>query len=619
MQPSFQSLNAVSRQLIYPRSSWRRRPASVIVCLLVAVSACRDAPTTAAGISNAGRGVNTVSSPDSGGLQAQPQFDLNLTIRGSLRPGEPVIVEMTTRALVGSHAAVRRIALPDLEMAKLSGWETVKIRTGTELPAAVRTSRALAGGEIDRLVASLVIPREGYYRIVASVFGDSLDAKTYNGRPVQDRMHVERWVYVAENGGAVTATFDPTVLPEGIQARPGPSRLKRSRTMGRRLASTTEEAVTAGVRSSLLEPVTRQVTYYDYDNPQNPVVRPLANVSVYQEEFDQYEYRSYGGSWTTTDANGEFTAICAPLDYYTIRGRVELRGGGLQMGEPTATYWEEYFGDCYEVRGPYGATTNANAFVFSQMREIVAASRAELPARGDVLVEVVNGLGISYYLKEQPWGPYGNSDIIKIAGDGANQGVYGPYGAFVQAHEYGHAVHHRALGNYQSSDCGSGHTLGSVESYGCSYVEGVADFLAAVTRPTQMQYFLGYIQNRDFFTTGVAGRQEIQVAAFLLDLSDAANDESHDQVSYPLPYIGAVIQTCRVFDGDIWVWNGGDYLAECFEQGLSSSDHATFFPNRIVLSFAENAAEPANWCKAGIRRVWKWNMGGVYEPTASCN
>ncbi|MBW7934119.1 MAG: hypothetical protein H3C62_11045 [Gemmatimonadaceae bacterium] len=489
-------------------------------------------------------------------------------------------MEMTTRALIGSRAAIRRIALPDLEMAKLSDWETVKIRTETELPAAVRTSRALAGGEIDRVVTSVVIPREGYYRIVASVFGDSLDAKVHNGHPVQDRVHVERWVYVAESGGTVTATFDPTVLPADIQARPGPSRPKRARTTGRRLVASTEEAATAGLRSSLTEPATRQVTYYDYDNPQNPVVRPLANVSVYQEEFDQYEYRSYGGSWTTTDANGEFTANCAPLDYYTIRGRVELRGGGVQMGEPTATYWEEYFGDCYEVRGPYGATTNANAFVFSQMREIVAASRAALPARGDVLVEVVNGLAVSRYLKDQPWGPYGNSDKIEIAGDGSNAGVYGPYGAFVQAHEYGHAVHHRALGGYPSPDCGGGHTFGSVENYGCAYVEGVADFLAAATRPIQMQYYFGYMQNRDFFTTGVAGRQEIQVAALLLDLLDTANDESHDQVSYPLSYLGAVITSCRVFDGLVWRGDGGDYLAECFEQGMSSSDRETFFPNR---------------------------------------
>ena len=67
-----------------------------------------------------------------------------------------------------------------------------------------------------------------------------------------------------------------------------------------------------------------------------------------------------------------------------------------------------------------------------------------------------------------------------------------------------------------------------------------------------------------------------------------------------------------------WRTDGADYLAECFEQGLSSADRTSFFPNRPVVSFSETATEPGNWCKAGIRRLWELNMGGVFESAATC-
>ncbi|MBW7934527.1 MAG: hypothetical protein H3C62_13170 [Gemmatimonadaceae bacterium] len=485
---------------------------------------------------------------------------------------------------------------------------------GTSLPVASLDTRAMRVGDTDHRVTSVLIPRAGYYRVVASVFGASQDEKFVNGQPVVDQVHVERWVYVSDSGGSVTNHFDARLFPDTLQPRPGLLRAKRTRRLRPRLAALSaadEAAVAGGARKSVLDPVARQITYIDYSTQPSPIVRPLAYAPVYQEEFDQYEYRSYGGSWTSTDANGEFTPLCAPVDYYTIRGRVELRGGGIVMDQPYYTGWEEYYGECYQARAPFMETDNASAFVFSQMRGIVAASRAGLPARGDVQVAVRYGINLSAYQYEY--------DRIEIAGDGPNVATYSDYGAFAQAHEYGHAVHHRALGDYVHGACGPGHNWGTVESFACAYSEGFASFHAAMTGPpARLSSYVGVMQSRSYFQTGVAGLQEVQIAALLLDLVDAANDESHDQVSYPLSYVGAVMASCEAQVDGVWSRAGGDYLAQCFEQGLSTTDRVAYFPTRPVSAFRESATEPANWCKGGVRRVWIWNMGGNLEAPAPC-
>lgn len=471
----------------------------------------------------------------------------------------------------------------------------------------------MQAGDTDRRVTSVLIPRAGYYRVVASVFGSPQDEKFVNGHPVADQVHVERWVYVSDAGGTVTSTFDASVFPDTVQARPGLLRAKRSLRPSPRIAAlraADEAPVAVRARRSVLDPVKRQITYIDYAAQPSAIVRLIANAPVYQEEFDQYEYRSYGGSWTSTDANGEFTPLCAPVDYYTIRGRVELRGGGIVMDQPYFTGWEEYYGECYQARAPFMETDNASAFVFTQLRGIVQASRAGLPARGDVQVAVLYGINLSNYQYQY--------DRIEIAGDGPNAAVYSEYGAFAQAHEYGHAVHHRALGDYAHGTCEGPHDLGTIVNFACAYSEGFADFHAAVTIPSRLPYYLSALQSRAFFQPGVAGQQEVQIAAFLLDLVDVANDESHDQVSYPLTYLGAVIASCAAQVDGVWRREGGDYLAQCFEQGLSPADRETYFPSRPVTSFSESATEPSNWCKSGIRRLWIWNMGGYLEAPASC-
>src|SRR5206468_1056515 len=150
--------------------------------------------------------------------------------------------------------------------------------------------------------------------------------------------------------------------------------------------------------------------------------------------------------------------------------------------------------------------------------------------------------------------------------------VWGSFGIFTAAHEYGHAYHNRAIEDWRTYSCtGDQHTWTETDNLSCAFVEGFADFFAMwlegdrlVTAPFGAD--CGLESNLDSCPSGGRTnpppngdgvRVEAAVAAFLYDLVDgdtelddamnaAGPPEAFDDATYPASWLADVIQYCKV-------------------------------------------------------------------------
>ncbi len=183
----------------------------------------------------------------------------------------------------------------------------------------------MVDGQAAVIEATISVPVAGYYRVVASAFSDSADSVLENGHAVIDQTHEEIWLYIAEEGGGFSDTFEAATVPDSLVALPGLARRKpavrRDKMWNEQKqagpASLSRFAAVDAQTSAASTPK-RQVIYFDYTVPSSVIARPLAGVQVWQEEFDEYEHRSYGGSHTSTDENGEYAPLCAPTENYAV-------------------------------------------------------------------------------------------------------------------------------------------------------------------------------------------------------------------------------------------------------------------------------------------------------------
>lgn len=111
--------------------------------------------------------------------------------------------------------------------------------------------------------------------------------------------------------------------------------------------------------------------------------------------------------------------------------------------------------------------------VFTNMLKSISNSRALLGySRGGIRVAVHAGPGPApaWYRSF-----YDDIEIWEVA-------VWGSYGKFTAGHEYGHALHEKALGgNVAAGSCPREHRLSIQSNRRCAFSEGFADFHAAVT------------------------------------------------------------------------------------------------------------------------------------------
>ncbi|MGH8605251.1 MAG: hypothetical protein ACREXR_21420, partial [Gammaproteobacteria bacterium] len=192
--------------------------------------------------------------------------------------------------------------------------------------------------------------------------------------------------------------------------------------------------------------------------------------------------------------------------------------------------------------------------------------------------------------------------------------VWGADGIFVTDHEYGHALHEKNVGGLRGATCPSPHFFTGYHNYACAWMEGFANFHAAVNRGDRGAFFT---LTRDGWNhNGNNGAlSEGALSGFLYDLWDAPDSETFDQTFYPITYIRSIYVTCDAYLPQWPLWRDANRSNEnvyCFEGTVDPTVQPYFGddnagnPNRVS-NQSEAATEPPSWDRNAIRSVWKRN------------
>lgn len=415
-----------------------------------------------------------------------------------------------------------------------------------------------------------------------------------------DRGYAELWILVDESGGRVTSSFDPSVLPDSIIPTPGPRRYRAQRTA----------PAFPRARAALGACDSWQVVYYNSDanngaGGYDAVPGVLATGTIYD-----YYGNPVGSINSTADATGAFYVCTNYQESYS--GQVSLVNSDVNIQDPA---YAAYFGGGESDGSSYQTTASGVAArVFTNMRLTVPSSRSLFSKSRPVIgVKVGSGYQTEYKTSE---------DRIYINSTNA---VWGGYGIFSSAHEYGHAFQNNALGGFGSFSCPNPHYIDGASGLGCALVEGFADFHAVIVRADSLKIddFSDYGAERDvnYAGTGDGSVVEGAVASFFYDLLDNAStpdgsnnqsDGDDDTVAYPGSYIADIVKTC--FVNGTTKANGIDHIIYCFERTIDPAitGSPTYFPTRSPdpTSYSEGATEPPSWSQSNIRALWLRNLYG---------
>lgn len=461
--------------------------------------------------------------------------------------------------------------------------------------------------------------------MIASASAENGDVTTRDGEWIKNTASQSVWLWVTEAGGKVTEQFDRSLFPDGTRQQPGPL------TMNDELPKL--PVVNAGPSSQKTRSNSTGVTtiYVDYINQTTDSPEPLSGARVSYTVYDGLG-RKRSSSTEVIDDNGNVTIPCYSDDIHGpgsysgtihVQDNYRLRVYHPQTGSDVVGSFSGNFAtDCGQqipVRAAYKMS-----HVFKTMSETIEQSRSFFQEqRGKIHVHIEWDVDNSFYCGSNPpfispWCSDGGDDTIVIkdrpgADDRPETHIGGPYGDFVVAHEYGHAMHEKALGgNAADGECPDTHYLDGAHNLQCAYSEGFANYHGAVGVNNSNSY-VGYFENNLFYLADHGGGDpndgsiiEGAVAAFLWDLTDTA-DESHDNADYPGSYVADILKTCKT-DGSRA--NGVDQLIACLQRQIPS--YSGYFDTRSSppSSFSESASEPSGWGRPEVKTLWRKNLYG---------
>lgn len=401
------------------------------------LGACRDDVPVAPGRAPQAQRVSAPSDSiraDTIDLTALPRFTVDLDVKGVLRPGVPVQLTATARANFATQEADVQVVLPEVAALRLKNARRgapVRLPVGVTLPPVASGREAMSVGQIASRSAAVVFDEPGYYQVWARAIKTSTDRIRPAGPDVADMQTQIVWVLITDTGGRVTPVFDASVFPDGVQPVPGPFRAVGVSTVAARTAVRAMSGV-----------VTVRIVYVNANVPGGAELQPLRQAHIIA-----------GGQNTQTDGDGSLTIACpagsSRVEVWTENGDIKLR----------SDYTPQFAVDAWKAVDTYVGADACNqtreilvndsrpANVWDNAIRTIPASRALLGAsRGRI---------DAYYEAYQPSGQYGafyspSYDRIVIS-----PAEYQGYrGVFTIAHEYGHAVHEKALGgNFGGWSC----------------------------------------------------------------------------------------------------------------------------------------------------------------------
>lgn len=596
---------AVAGRRSRPLSGTRR--SIIAVTGLVVLVGCADAagPDVESGprFSEQRQEGSVGSSGDLPGTDIVPRFDLSLSATGSFTPDASITIIATATARYATADMELSIFLPEVEAAKATSWDRrFRLPVGS-IPKAGSRRLALVVGQTLSESAVLTVPAAGIYRVVATAKQLAPGQVSDNGRLIADVARRDLWLFVNSTGGRTVSAFDADLVPAGNKVEPGPFRPKRppadsapsprpTRVPGR---TTGSAATDSGCPASN---ICAQVVYSVVKSEIKPVPLPEVYV-VWRDELEPqtgYTETVYG------DSQGRVRFSCPPGDTYEGTWSVRLTSADVALDPVvSSTGGGLNDSDCGSTKSIQSAP--GNSVVYDNFVTAIPLIESLLGrSRPKVTVELVRSGSCRYTL---------NDDRIRVPSDC----YFGDGPRFSHAHEYAHALHHRALGGLATvSKACAKHDFEKSVDLQCAFNEGFADWVGLASVGSGV-YALEDSVEANFWLEENGGDGSIQegaVAAVLWDIADGTN-ETHDALDAPGSYIAGVIATCDVKQGSAWIDRDGiDHLVYCFENDVDSAitGNANYFPTRSVdpTDEREFSNEPSGWSKAKIRNIWRRNL-----------
>lgn len=558
------------------------------------------------------------------------RFNVDLRATGAFRPGQPVQLTMSVRALLPTHDAQVDLVLPEVAEAELrGGWDRYEPVRGQALRPLASRRQALGRGAVTQHQASITFPRPGYYSVWASV--TSTDSVVQEGRPVQNAEHRVLYLWISETGGRVMDRYDPTLVPDGSLPGLGPLRPRETGAGGGATASR-QIAQQAGYVNVLV----------DYWNADAQAYTPIPN-ALYTVQI----YNSAGTLLQTmrnqTPASGFINIPCSAGYRFVVS--VWAQNGWVTAGTTTSNYrgGQQIVNATYYPSSSCGTNVYPTApsdvsHVFVNMTTVASNAAGFFGYSRTAVLPV-----LLVYSESQPYSSYcptsnylgcgSGNDFVRIntytGSVYANQ-VWGSNGVWTQAHEFGHAYHEKALGGYvdlfwKAANCTANHPVTAASKLGCAYPEGFADYFAVATRGDATGYEYAFEIN--YYYLGQPTRPadgsivEGAVASFLYDITDANRwgtgtaggtvDEAHDAVAYSGRLVADMVRTCQVLENNVWKRATGiDHIVHCLEKAVypAITGSSLYFSSRSPDPTNQYSSSSVAWDATQTRKLWLKNL-----------
>ncbi len=557
-----------------------------------------------------------------------PFADIELTSTGTIRPGEPLQIEVRLTGRVqatGVRLTLERLDLPAASRAANQG------RTHTTL-------RDWQGGlgvaAISSIGSSITYDAPGYYRLLATATAAPI-GKLPDGTHVRNLVSRTLWVFVTPEGGRLTEGWDSTVVDSAYRFEYGAYGVRFPRPKPRPAGKV--EGLAMGSQAT----VQGSVKYVDISTQQTRGVRggQLSVVCLGRSSPEVLEWDlSEQPSVSSVSSTGDFTVVCPDgFEYvegeYTMKGFVsEGKGKNGAMAGSSLSVFTGTTGHLMLVNN------NTAASSFSIMEEYVPQAFTKFgTSRPSMLIWASDIDGdpespINYC----PMGCGGGSsvEIVRMNAERA----FGEEGTFVVMHEYGYGFHYVAIEPWANA-CSGEHFIGVASSLSCAFVEGFADFFSAwvagsgLTSGQGITYTDHQAEVNVERAFGDGSIIEGAVAGFLYDLVDGPADPNgpqnesgtdDDQVTWPGSLIVQAFQNCSLRDASTGIWHaildGIDQVIYCLDtpdvsppfDPQTAINPATsqryFVTGRLYDLISVSLFLPPTWDKTRFRQLWLFNL-----------
>lgn len=516
----------------------------------------------------------------------RPRFRIGFDVVGALSPNATITLTLQGEAVEEISSGKVSVVLPTMASMEYNGTgERPYYPINQKFPVVHSwTLPAMSAGGTWQRSFSLTLPANGYYELSVKV--DTNAPASARDPWVMDKdMYFKRWMLVTESGGRLTKRFEQSVFPnDSIAPVPGPFRKKarfRTPTSGYSMAAYSSSA-----------PVRKNVTY----NEDAPVAAQEAHAfaGLYQGSGSDVELvANYS---RTVPASGIVSFPC-PATGHWLEGGVSLPATSEVAGGTLIAYWDAYPSDCGTTETLTG--DSEDYLPWYNLKTVAPTMKTYFGTPGVPRIAwmVDPNDEVSSYNHHQHRIEFGTVTFGR---------------KWTAAHEYAHAIHHRALGGLWQAEPAcydpDQRAVWGVTGYLCALQEGFADYAGNLGSGINLWNFETPSANGD---NDEDPDPEIEgyVAAMFWDFDDSSND-NNDQTSYTGSSLATVFRTCDVRHGT--VWEDRDDVSDivwCMENRIVENVHNNHFPG-IDAPDAQRATRGSGWNASHIRSTWLQNLTG---------